>query len=59
MKLKDKSPAKTGRGRGRPPAKGKEAAKEEIKKEEDDDVMEVVEEVKEETGKLHAWKRWC
>ncbi|KAK3948127.1 hypothetical protein QBC32DRAFT_328039 [Pseudoneurospora amorphoporcata] len=50
MKLKDKSPAKTGRGRGRP-AKGKEVAKDvekEESKEEDEDVMEVVE-VKEET----------
>ncbi|KAK3494449.1 DNA ligase [Neurospora hispaniola] len=53
MKIKDKSPAKTGRGRGRP-AKGKEVAKETTKEkskaEEDEDVMEVVEEVKEETG---------
>ncbi|CCC12242.1 hypothetical protein SMACR_05315 [Sordaria macrospora] len=49
MKLKDKSPAKTGRGRGRPPTKGKEVAKEAAKEEEDEDVMEVVEEVKEET----------
>ncbi|EGO57534.1 hypothetical protein NEUTE1DRAFT_41251 [Neurospora tetrasperma FGSC 2508] len=56
MKIKDKSPAKTGRGRGRP-AKGKEVAKEVAKEEskadvakekssaeEDEDVMEVVEE---------------
>ncbi|KAK3340205.1 ATP-dependent DNA ligase [Neurospora tetraspora] len=52
MKIKDKSPAKTGRGRGRP-AKGKEVvkevAKEESKEEDDEDVMEVVEEVVEET----------
>lgn len=60
MKIKDKSPAKTGRGRGRP-AKGKEVvkevAKEESKEEDDEDVMEVVEEVVEETGELHPWKR--